>query len=139
MTGKTLIRVHELSMKHIRAIGAWIELENRLKEGKTIDKETQKRMQKENQHWNNVLQRIILIVQFLVERNLPLRGIVDRLFQPDNGIFLGLVELLGMYDSCLEDLLRRIKNKEIHDHYLGKIIQNEVVNLIGDAALKNHK
>ena len=39
---------HESSMKHIRAIGAWIELENRLKEGKTIDKESQL-MQKETQ------------------------------------------------------------------------------------------
>ena len=55
---------HESSMKHIRAIGAWIELENRLKEGKTIDKESQL-MQKETQHWNSVLQRIISIVQFL--------------------------------------------------------------------------
>ena len=42
---KRLIRVYELSMKHIRAIGAWIELENQLKEGKTIDKETQKLVQ----------------------------------------------------------------------------------------------
>jgi len=57
------------------------------------------------------------------------------LFQPNNGNFLGLVELLGKYDSCLEDHLRRIKNEEIHDHYLGKRIQNEVINLIGDAAL----
>ena len=87
MTGKRLIGVYELSMKHIRAIGAWIELENRLKEGKTIDKETQKLMQKETQHWNNVLQRIISIVQFLAERNLPLRGTVDPLFQPDNAFF----------------------------------------------------
>jgi len=132
----SLVADHESSMKHIRAIGAWIELENRLKEGRTIDKESQKLMQKEIQHWNNVLQRIISIVQFLAERNLALRGTVDRLFQPNNGNFLGLVELLGKYDSCLEDHLRRIKNEEIHDHYLGKRIQNEVINLIGDAALK---
>ena len=95
-------------------------------------------MQKETQHWNNVLQRIISIVQFLAERNLSFRGTVDRLFQPNNGHFLGLVELLGKYDSCLEDHLRRIKNEEIRDHYLGKIIQNEVINLIGDAALKKN-
>ena len=44
--------------------------------------------------------------------------------------------MLGKYDSCLEDHLRRIKNEEIRDHYLGKRIQNEVINLIGDAALK---
>ena len=132
----SLLADHESSMKHIRAIGAWIELENRLKEGKTIDKKTQKLMQKETQHWNNVLQRIISIVQFLAERNLLFRGTVDRLFQPNNGNFLGLVELLGKYDSCLEDHLRRIKSEEIRDHYLGKRIQNEVINLIGDAALK---
>ena len=83
----SLLADHESSMKHIRAIAAWIELENRLKEGKTIDKKTQKLMQKETQHWNNVLQRIISIVQFLAERNLPFRGTVDRLFQPNNGFF----------------------------------------------------
>ena len=44
--------------------------------------------------------------------------------------------MLGKYDSCLEDHLRRIKKEEIRDHYLGKRIQNEVINLIGDAALK---
>ena len=44
-------------------------------------------MQKRNQHWNNVLQRIISIVQFLAEWNLPLRGIVDRLFELNNGNF----------------------------------------------------
>ena len=86
----SLLVDHETSMKHIRAIGTWIELENRLKEGNTIDKDTQKLMQKETQHWNNVLQRIISIVQFLAERNLPFRGTVDRLFQPNNGFFLGL-------------------------------------------------
>ena len=50
----SLLADHESSMKHIRAIGAWIELENRSKEGKTIDMESQKLMQKETQHWNNV-------------------------------------------------------------------------------------
>src|SRR5215469_15976066 len=127
---------HESSVKHILAVGAWVELENKLKEGTAIDKEAQKLMQKETQHWNNVLEKIISIMQFLAERNLAFRVTVNRLFQPNNGNFLGLVELLGKYDSCLNEHLRCIKNDEIHDHYLGNIIQNEIINLIGEAALK---
>ena len=32
--GTAVLADHKWSMKHIRAIGGWIELENRLKEGK---------------------------------------------------------------------------------------------------------
>ena len=50
-------------------------------------------------------------MQFLAKRNLPFRGTVDRLFEPNNGHFLGMVELLGNYDSCIEDHLRSIQKR----------------------------
>lgn len=45
--------------------------------------------------------------------------------------FLGLVQLLGKYDPLISEHIRKIQNKEIHDHYLGKTIQNELINLLG--------
>ena len=84
--------------------------------------QAQQLIQKEMQHWSSVLNRIIAIIQFLAERNLAFRGSVDRLFEPHNGNFLGLVELLAKFDPYVSEHLRRIKNDEIHDHYLGKRI-----------------
>ena len=57
---------------------------------------------------------------------------VDRLAEPHNGNFLGLVQLLGKFDPVMQEHIRRIKKDEIHDHYLGKRIQNELITVIGD-------
>ena len=61
---------------------------------------------------------------------------MDRLFQPDNVIFGGIGWIVRNVRFMPRGSFKTYKKKEIHDHYLGKIIQNEVVNLIGDAALK---
>lgn len=52
-----------------QASGTWIELKHRWKEGKTIDRETHKNVCNKTQHRNNVLQRIILIVQYSTQWN----------------------------------------------------------------------
>lgn len=127
---------HESSPNHLLANKAWCELGTRLRKGETIDKQTQKLLQREICHWNDVLKRIISVVLFLADRNLAFRGSTDSLFLPNNGNFLGLIELLSKYDACMQEHLRRIKNVEIHDHYLGKDIQNEIITLLGDAVLK---
>lgn len=59
------------------------------------------------------------------------RGTVDRLHAAHNGNFLGLVQLLGQYDPTMKEHLRKIDSKEIHNHYLGKTIQNDLINLLG--------
>ena len=45
---------------------------------------------------------------------------VDRLAEPHNGNFLGLVQLLGKFDPVMQEHIRLIKKDEIHDHYPGK-------------------
>lgn len=129
------LQEHESSSKHLDALKMCIELEMRLKKCATIDKKTEELINTERAHWNGVLKRILSIVQFLAQRNLAFRGTVDRLFEPNNGNFLGLVELLGKYDHVMQEHLRRVKNDEIHDHYLGKRIQNEVIELMGSKVL----
>ena len=54
----------------------------------------------------------------------------------NNGNFLGLVQLVTKFDPVLQEHVRRISNDEIHDHYLGKRMQNEFIQLISNHVLK---
>jgi len=67
---------------------------------------------------------------YLSERNLAFRGKSDTLFTSNNGNFLGLIEMLEKFDPIIIEHICRIQSKETHDHYLGKSIQNEFINML---------
>ena len=71
------------------------------------------------------------IVQYLAQQNLAFRGSVDRVYQAHKGNFLGLVELIAKFDPIMKEHLRRIQLDDMHDHYLGKTIQNELISITG--------
>lgn len=50
--------------------------------------------------------------------------------------FLEFVECFGLYDSVLKEHLRRIRSEETHIHYLGKDIQNELINLLATKTIQ---
>jgi len=75
---------------------------------------------------------LLSIIQFLAQHNLAFRGSSEKVNQRDNGNFLALVELIGKFDPVLQEHLRRITSDEIHDHYHGKRIQNELITLMAD-------
>ena len=52
----------------------WIDLEKRLSKNETIDKSVQDRINKEKEHWEKVLVRIIVVVKTLARNNLAFRG-----------------------------------------------------------------
>ncbi|GBP29034.1 hypothetical protein EVAR_10850_1 [Eumeta japonica] len=56
---------------------------------------------------------------------------------PNNGNFLGLVQLLGKIDIVMMEHLRRVVNKETNVHYFGKRIQNELIGLLGSEVRNN--
>lgn len=114
-----LIKEHEVSCRHIEAHQKWVEMEVRLNSGQTLDRELQRHYDSEKLHWRNVLERLLSVVQFLAQRNLAFRGTSEQLEVTNNGNFLGLVELFGKFDPVLSEHIRRIRNDEIHDHYLG--------------------
>lgn len=62
----------------------------------------------------------------LAEHNLAFRGQASTLREPESGNFLSLVELLSQNNPVMSEHVRRAKNNEIADHYLGKSIQNKL-------------
>jgi len=63
-------------------------------------------------------------------QNLALRGSSDKLYEFDNGNFLKFIELLGKFDPIIKEHISRITSQDIHTHYLGKNIQNEIIQLL---------
>ena len=126
------LKGHEKSSDHMASMLAWYEAEKRLAKGTTIDQLEQAQIQSQEQYWKGILERLICIVQFLAERNMALRGSANHeyLGDPQNGNFLGQIELMAKYDPLMAQHIAKIKNKEIADHYLGKRIQNEIIQLL---------
>jgi hypothetical protein len=52
----------------------WLDLEQRLLEGKTIDYENQLPIQEATKHWQVLLERLIIITQLLTSHILAYRG-----------------------------------------------------------------
>ena len=49
------LKSHEITNEHITNMNAWIDLEKRLVKNKTIDKHVQEQINRDREHWRNVL------------------------------------------------------------------------------------
>ncbi|XP_023739006.1 uncharacterized protein LOC111887007 [Lactuca sativa] len=118
-------------MEHVKSINTWYDLHLRLQKNKTIDNAAKKQLEKEKVHWRQVLLRIISIVKFLAKHNLAFRGTNEKVYEDNNGNFLGLFEMLIEFDIVSYEHIQRIINEiGIHKHYLGHRIQNELIILL---------
>lgn len=130
------LKSHEISHAHITSLRDWSELKLRLGEQETIDKAHQRVIEKEKNHWREVLRRIIASIHYLAKHNDALRGSTDVIHQPNNGKFLGLMEMLAKFDPIISEHFRKIKDEETHVHYLGHEIQNELIEMMA-SEIKN--
>lgn len=126
------LKDHEYSKTHITNMQSWHELQMRLKTKTAFDQINQHLLHLEVQHWRAVIHRVIAIICHLAERNQALRGHTNVLYDPQNGNFLAQVELMAQFDPVMNDHLRRIQQKETKVHYLSSLIQNEIIELVGD-------
>ena len=96
-----------------------------------VDDSFLEQIDKEKVYWRAVLKRVVAVVKFLFERGLPLRGGNEVFGSPQNGSFLGLIELLAQFDDFLADYIRRFGNSgEGVPSYLSSTICNEFVQLM---------
>ena len=63
------LKSHEIKNEHITNMNAQIDLEMRLVKNKTIDKHVQEQINRDREHWRNVLLRIIAVVKTLGKNN----------------------------------------------------------------------
>lgn len=108
------IRKHSTSSHHVtasRVYEAWQKQE-------TIDKVSEKEIQREASFWKLVLQRLFDIVITLARNSLPLRGHREQLLQEGiHGNFLSLVNLLAKYDPILQQVVNLPKGKNINSSF----------------------
>ncbi|XP_026437501.1 zinc finger MYM-type protein 1-like [Papaver somniferum] len=121
---------HKTYSRHIINLNKWVELENILQKKVTIDKEMQEQIKKEKDYWIQVLIRIVSLVKTLVRNNLDFRRDVGKIGEPHNGNFLSFIEMISEFDLAMQEHFRRIKENDIHHHYLGPQIQNELISLL---------
>ena len=126
---------HDNSQEHLNNLASWKELAVGLKQGTTIDKKEQALLEAEQSRWRAVLTRLVAIVQSLAWRNMSFRGHSDKLHSPSNGNFLKEVELMALFDPVMKDHIHKVKCETSHHRYLGKTIQNELIQCISGIML----
>lgn len=107
------------------------------RQGLGITKNLEAQVKEERKYWQNVLQRVIAVIQTLAERGLAFRGHDESFGSIHNGNFLGLLELVAQFDPFLASHIARYGNKgKGNPSYLSKTVCDELIDLMSD---KVHK
>lgn len=88
----------------------------RLQTNMTIDHQALTLLEAEKKRWRDVLKHLLKITLSLASWNLSFRGSSQCLYEPDNGNFLKEVELLGSFDTMMENHLTKITDESSRTH-----------------------
>jgi hypothetical protein len=128
----TKLRDHEKNPEHNHNVVKWMDLQMRLKQEVTIDKQMEALINKERVHWKLILARIIGVVKTLFRNSLPFRGSNEKIYEKNNGLFCQHIEFLAEFDPIMKDHLRHVVDKEVQNHYLSHKIQNKLISLLAN-------
>lgn len=129
-----IILSHENSPTHRQSMMTYL---TRSKAVGRVDTDLLSQYQKEVDYWRNVLKRIVSVIKFLASRGLAFRGDNEILGSPNNGNYLGCVELLSEFDPFLADHLKKMGNPgKGNISYLSANICNEFIDVMGKQVLK---
>ena len=78
----------------------------------TIDNVHQNLIVIETRKWQEILKRIISVLQFLGSQNLATRESSENLYDRNNGNFLKLMELLAKFDKSTEVHINNFRSKQ---------------------------
>ncbi|XP_065645817.1 uncharacterized protein LOC136076271 [Hydra vulgaris] len=131
------LKDHEKSVNHKECFIKCMDSTARMKKNETINECNLKKIKLEVEYWQNILKRIISVIKFLASHNLAFQGHTDKLFSKGNGNFLGLIEMISEFDPILQEYLRKFKSHEVSDHYLGKNVQNQIIELLSSEIKKS--
>ena len=101
-------------------------------EGSTIEALMLENIKSNMDQWKQILHRILDVTLFLGERGLAFRGKSQLVGDPKNGNFLGILKLIGRYDSVTGNHLAKVKESQtaherLQVHYLSADSQNEFI------------
>lgn len=127
------ITSHEKSKDHFVALSTMIQY----KKSTRIDAELQKENEKSCKYWTEVLKRVVEVIKFLAERGLAFRGDNQLHNSPNNGNYLGCIDLLAEFDPFLREHIKRYGNPgKGNVSYLSANICDEFINILGNKVLK---
>ena len=126
------VEAHQRSSSHVSCFITWKGLEKTVLRTTGIDQQLQSQFESEVSKWREIFRCILDVVLFLSERQLPFRGSTTELNNPNNGLFLGNLELLSGHNKILKSHLDEVKkhqenNGRMQAHYLSPRSQNEFI------------
>ncbi|XP_075715577.1 uncharacterized protein LOC142750459 [Rhinoderma darwinii] len=97
-----------------------------------IDSQIISQLEGETLYWRKVLKRCLIVIQYLAERGLPLRGKDEIIGSPHNGNYLGILETMANVDEFLDEHIKQYANKgKGHTSYLSSTICEELIQILG--------
>ncbi|XP_051165718.1 uncharacterized protein LOC127284365 [Leptopilina boulardi] len=125
---------HEISKNHLNSVTAF---SSRYNETTCIDSKIKEQATEVARYWRKVLKRVVGTVKFLVERGLAFRGLDEIIGSPNNGNFLGIMELIAQFDPFLATHMEKYGNKGSgHTSYLSSTVVEELIFLMGKEVLR---
>ena len=120
------VEAHQRSSSHVSCFITWKELAKTVLRTTGIDQQLQLQFESEVSKWREIFRCILDVVLFLSERQLPFRGSTTELNNPNNGLFLGNLELLSGHNKILKSHLDEVKKHQETTAECKRIISRHV-------------